>query len=411
MIDMISMQRIFAILALSAANVFVTSAATAATLDRDYKFGDEAGENAVNGGPVTTTFDSFGQPGAGELVDLTAVNSPTYVAITGRPDGVGGRGIQFNAAQMEYLHGFNLGFPQDSFSAATHTTQTGGSLDYQGIGNRGLQFWVRPASTAVQTLVMDTNRHGVRINENGNFSMRYNGVDFESTQTVVPDTWYHVEVVRPAGAANGSRMFINGVAVAAAPGGYDNDWADLVVGANTAGDDNGIHATIPSPVGFTGGTAEFFSGVIDDLQLFVIGSSTSATPVNYGGFSLATDNQFVASPVTGIKGAAGDVNNDGSLTQADKDAFIAGWMDRRLINGIQIGDLVSRGQGDLNLDGITDIQDLLLLQNALPAAGLGAITAADLQATVPEPASVMLLLFASFALPHRNRNCKLQNAN
>jgi hypothetical protein len=391
----------FAVSVITAAAAALTiSAASAATLDRDYKFGDEAGEGAVNGGPVTTTFDSAGQPGSGQLVDLTAVNSPTYVAITGRPDNVGGRGIQFNAVQMEYLHGFNLGFPEDSFSAASHHTPSGGSLDYLGIGDRGLQVWVRPASTAVQTVVMDTNQHGVRINSNGRFSMRYAGVDYESTQSVMPETWYHVEVVRPAGAANGARMYINGVAVAAAPGGYNDDWADLTVGTNTAGDDQ------LSP-GFTGGTEEFFSGIIDDLKMFVIGTSTSATPVDYGGFNLAVDNQFVASTVTGIKGVAGDVNNDGTLNQADKDAFIAGWLDRRLVNGIQIGDMLSRGGGDLNLDGITDIHDLLVLQNALPAAGLSAITAAELSAAVPEPATALLLLTAVvFALPSRNRNRK-----
>jgi hypothetical protein len=323
-----------------------------------------------------------------------AVNTPTFVSIAGRPDGGGGLGIQFNAAQMEYLHGFNLGFPEDSFSAATHHTPAGGALDYQGISNRGLQFWVRPTSTAVQTLVMDTNRHGVRINANGRFSMRYNGVDFESTQAVTPNTWYHVEVVRPAGAANGSRMFINGVAVAAAPGGYDDDWADLTVGANTAGDDQ------PSP-GFTGGTAEFFSGTVDELKMFVIGTSTATTPTSYGGFSLATDNDFVASPVTGIKNVAGDVTNDGLLNQADKDAFIAGWMDRRIVGGFQIGDMMSRGQGDLNLDGVTDIHDLLVFQNALSGAGIGTITAADLQGAVPEPATFLLMMTTLMFLPRR----------
>jgi hypothetical protein len=216
--------------------------------------------------------------------------------------------------------------------------------------------------------------------------MRYNGIDFESTTTVVPNTWYHVEVVRPDGAANGSRMFVNGVAVAAAPGGYDDDWADLTVGANTAGDDQ------VSP-GFTGGTSEFFSGIVDDLKMFVIGTSTSGTPVNYGGFSLAVDNAYVASTVTGIKGVAGDVTNDGLLSQADTNAFIAGWMDRRIINGFQIGDMVSRGQGDLNLDGITNIQDLLLLQNALSGAGMSPITSNDLLG-VPEPASAALILWA-----------------
>ncbi|MGD9635293.1 MAG: LamG-like jellyroll fold domain-containing protein [Pirellulales bacterium] len=364
----------------------------AATLDRDYRLGDDAAEGAVTGGAVTTTFDGAGQLGQGQLVDLTAVNTPTYVAISGRPDGVGGRGIQFNAAQSEYLHGFSLGFPEDSFSAATHTTISGGNLDYLGIGNRGFQFWARPSATTAQTLVMDTNQHGVRINANGRFSMRYAGLDFEdTTQTVSPNTWYHIEVVRPEGAAAGARMYVNGIAVAAAPGGYDDEWSDLVVGANTAGDDGGNHTEIPSPVGFTGGTTEFYSGIIDDLKMFVIGTSTSTSPTNYGSFNLATDNQFVASPITGIKGVAGDVTNDGVLNPADKTAFINGWMDRRLVNGFLIGDMFTRSQGDLNLDGITNIQDLLLMQNALSGAGLAAIAASDLVA-VPEPTAVTLLL-------------------
>jgi hypothetical protein len=360
--------------------------------------GDDPAEGASPGGSVSNTFDSVGQPGQGQLVDLTAVSQPTYVTITGRPDGGnGGLGIQFNAAQMEYLHGFNLGFPEESFSAVMHHTPNGGALDYQGISDRGFQFWVRPTSTAVQTLVMDTNQHGVRINANGRFSMRYAGSDHESTLAVTPDTWYHVEVVRPAGAANGSRMYVNGVAVAAAPGDYPkNDWADLTVGTNTAGDDQ------LSP-GFTGGTAEFFSGIVDELKMFVVGTTTSTTPVNYGTFNLAVDNDFVASPVSGLKGVAGDVTNDGVLNQADKDAFIGGWMDRRIVGGFQIGDMASRAQGDLNLDGITNIQDLLLFQNALSGAGLGAINPADLQGGVPEPSTLLLMMTALMALPRRRR--------
>ena len=370
----------------------IAAAASAATLDRHYKMGDDPAEGASPGGSVSSTFDSVGQPGQGQLVDLMAVSQPTYVTIAGRPDGGnGGLGIQFNAAQMEYLHGFNLGFPEESFSAVMHHTPNGGALDYQGISDRGFQFWVRPTSTAVQTLVMDTNQHGVRINANGRFSMRYAGSDYESTQAVTPNTWYHVEVVRPAGAANGSRMYINGVAVAAAPGGYNDDWADLTVGTNTAGDDQ------PSP-GFTGGTAEFFSGIVDELKMFVIGTSTSTTPVNYGTFNLAVDNDFVASPVSGIKGVAGDVTNDSVLNQADKDAFIGGWMDRRIVGGFQIGDMASRAQGDLNLDGITNIQDLLLFQNALSGAGLGAINPADLQGGVPEPSTGLLVMLSAATL-------------
>jgi hypothetical protein len=378
----------------------MSAVSIAATLDRDYQMGDDGAEGAVTGNPVSTTFDSAGAFGQGQLVDLSAVNSPVYATISGRPDGVGGRGIQFDASQSQYLHGFNLGFPQESFSAATHTTISGGSLDYLGISNRGFQFWVRPTSTTVQTMVMDTNRHGARISSSGKFSMRYNGLDFDSTLSVAPNTWYHVEVVRPNGATNGARMYVNGVAVAAAPGGYDDDWADLVVGANTAGDDGGTH-TPPSSVGFTGGTAEFFTGIVDDLKMFVSGTSTSGT--NYGTFNLATDNQYVASTITGIKGTAGDVTNDGFLNQADKDAFVAGWMSRHLVNGIQIGDMLSRGQGDLNLDGITNIQDLLIMQNALSGAGVGTITADELLG-VPEPATITLLVTMMIAsVPGRLR--------
>ena len=195
-------------------------------------------------------------------------------------------------------------------------------------------------------------------------------------------------------------MYINGVAVAVAAGGYDDDWADLVVGANTAGDDGGSHPNIPSPVGFTGGTAEFYSGIVDDLKMFVLGTSTSASPVNYGTFNFPTDNAFAASPISGLKGIAGDVTNNGVFDAADKTAFIAGWMQKHLVNGVQIGDMASHAQGDLNLDGITNIQDLLLMQNALTGAGMGTITAADLSG-VPEPSTFVLMLLAMMAMPRR----------
>jgi hypothetical protein len=373
----------------------VTSFASASTLDRVYLLGN-GDPGAANHGAVTVTLDSQGELGMGELVDLTAVNTPTYRTINGRPDGGGGLGIEFNAAQQEYLHGFSLGFPQDSFSASTHTTLTGGSLNYTGISDRGFQFWARPSATTAQTLVMDTNRHGVRINSSGNYSMRYNGVDYDSGVLVTAGQWSHIMVVRPAGAANGSRMYINGVARVVAPGGYGNDWADLTIGASTAGDDGGVvHDEIPDPVGFMLGTPpEFYSGIIDDLEMFVMGVTPPPDDINYGNLNLVVENDFIASPVSGLSGLPGDVTNNNQFNQADKTAFIAGWMDRRMVDGFQVGDMVSLGQGDLNLDGITDIKDLLLIQGALSGAGLGTITAAEL-AGVPEPSAALLAIVAA----------------
>jgi hypothetical protein len=379
-----SRRQILTILILIAATMATASTASAnGTLIRWHKMGEE--EGGVNNGAVTTTLDSpvpdiNGMPDIQPL-DLNATNTPTYRTITGRPDGGSGIGIEFAAAQQESLSGLSLNWPQES---ALSDSQ-GGLYDLAGIADRGFQFWVRPTSTAVQSLVMDTNQHGVRIDSNGKFSMRYANQDYESTVTVVPNTWYHIEVVRPNGAASGSRMYINGsaVVVGGTTGDYASDQAtNMTVGSNTAGD------------------GEFFSGIIDDLRMFVLGTTDNG--LNYGSFNFASDNAYAASTVSGIKGVAGDVTNNGVLDAADKTAFIAGWMSRRLVNGVQIGDMTSRSQGDLNLDGITNIKDLLLLQNALSGAGIGTITPDELVG-VPEPATAMLLILATLPLACRRR--------
>jgi trimeric autotransporter adhesin len=383
--------------------LFAAERANATTLDRNYRMGDDAGEAGsnggvapANGGSVTVlTRDSQGVAGQAQLIHLQQVNTPTWRTITGRPDGVGGFGVEFNAAQQEYFHGSNLNDPGASVSHVL----PGATLNYFGIVDRGLQFWARPTSTAVQTLVMDSNQHGARIDA-GKFSMRYANQDFASNVTVVPNTWYHIEVVRPNTFTNGSRMYVNGVAVAAvAPLGYNDDSSHLTVGANTAGDNTT----------FTGGTAEFYSGIIDDLKLFVIGSAAACVATcepdrpaaNYGSFNFATDNDYADFILTGVPG---DLNHSGSLTQADKDAFIAGWMNKKVINGVQIGDLETFGNGDLNFDGITNIFDLAAMQGALAGAGMGGITEAELLgATVPEPTSLVIVLSTALIMSSATR--------
>ena len=340
------------------------------TLIRWHKMGEE--EGGTNGSSVFGTLDSPVDAGDFQPLDLSATNTPTYRTISGRPDGSGGIGIEFNAAQQESLSGLALNWPEQS---ALSDTQ-GGLYDLVGIDDRGLQFWVRPTSTATQSLVMDTNQHGVRINSAGRFSMRFASLDFASTLAVVPNTWYHIEVVRPDGLASRSRMYVNGVAVAVSS---EIDYAadittNLTVGSNTAG--NG----------------EFFSGIIDELTMSVYGTSTGSTA--YGSYNFASENAFADFTLTGVPG---DINHSGTLTDADKTAFIAGWMSRKVVNGLQIGDLQTFGQGDLNLDGITNIFDLAMMQDALSGAGIGAITAADLAGSVPEPSTGMLILLAAAA--------------
>jgi hypothetical protein len=370
--------------------------ADATTLDKYFRMGDDASEAALNGAPISNggavnvgSRDSQGVAGQGQLEHLGQTNTPTYRSITGRPDLVGGFGIEFNGAQSEYMRADSLNNPANS-TAFLHPNAT---LNYNGINDRGLQFWARPTSTAVQSLVMDSNQHGVRI-DGGVFSMQYNNTPYPTTVSVVPNRWYHIEVVRPS-LSQGSRMYIDGVAVAIASGDYDLlDTADLVVGSNTGG----------TVLSFTGGTAEYYSGIIDDLQLFVIGqaplcdcpgNNPNRPAADWGSFNFTTDNAYADFKLTGVPG---DLNHSGLLTQADKDLFIAGWMSKKVINGVQIGDLETFEDGDLNFDGITNIFDLALMQAALAGAGMGGITEADLLgATVPEPASLVLLFSAVLA--------------
>jgi hypothetical protein len=363
-------RRIFAALSITVLSaVVVTGAHATGTLIRWHKMGEA--EGGTNNAPVSIAADSPVDGNDFQPLDLTAVNSPVYRTISGRPDGGGGIGIEFNSAASQYLTGEALNWPEDSPLSDVNS----GLYDLQGIDDRGFQFWARPTSTAAQSLVMDTDRHGVRINSAGKFSMRFANVDYDSTIAAVANTWYHIELVRPAGIDSRSRLYINGVAAAvSAPVDYPSDHVTpMTVGASTAGN------------------AEFFKGIIDDLRMYVYGTTTSDAQINYGTYNFATDNAFAASPITGLKGVPGDVNNSGSLTQADKDAFIAGWMQKNIVGGVQIGDLLSYSKGDLNLDGITNIQDLLLMQNALTGAGIATITAGEL-AGVPEPASAFLVI-------------------
>ena len=92
-------------------------------------------------------------------------------------------------------------------------------------------------------------------------------------------------------------------------------------------------------------------------------NNTSDGGQDYGGFDVAVDNEFIALNLGGI--APDDVNGDGTIfgngtgpaTSDDVTEFVEGWLNQKVINGIQIGDLSTRRQGDLNFDGITNLAD------------------------------------------------------
>ena len=182
-------------------------------------------------------------------------------------------------------------------------------------------------SAAAQTVVMDTNQHGVRISAAGNWSMRYANSRRRfgrcgSDQPVVARyggaSLWHRDTV-----AVGSMWTASPWQRPGAITGDDN--ASLVFGSNTSMDVEG---------NFVGGTEEFFSGVMDNLEMFVLGTSTGANPEDFGTFDPETDNEYVAGAMAGVPD--GDVDMDGALDPvADVDAFVAGWLNANLVNGIR----------------------------------------------------------------------------
>ena len=366
--------------------------------DRYYQFGDDSEENGSPGSLVGVnvagsfvTFDSIGMSMAGDFNDLEVIGNPVYANTASMPFG-GGVGIAFDGS--DYLVGESLNWPEVARSSIGYvdddTNPLPGPCNYNGIVNRAFQFWVRPNASGLnnasaQSLVMDSNQHGVLISENDTWVLRYGNEDVDSGISVSSD-WHHVQVARPfgpGGATGGARLWVDGVAVAAAGGDYASSRVDLVVGANTANDENG---------NFTGGTSDFFVGEMDRLFFTVHGDNSGdlgpPPGQDYGAFDFSTQNDFATANISLV---AGDLNNDGSFDGADRQAFIDGWMDENLINGLRAGDITTIANGDINFDGITNLADLVLFQRELSAGGLEPIDPGEL---IPEPASLGLLFAA-----------------
>jgi hypothetical protein len=167
------------------------------------------------------------------------------------------------------------------------------------------------------------------------------------------------------------------------------------------------------------------AGVVTDVLPGLIYPGQSATWAVFGNVAALADMSVYRDEITGIINShrgysvMGDVNLDGSIWDgagdpaADPDiaAFLDGWM--AYDYGTGQGDIASWQQGDMNLDGTTDVDDFLLLREALNSVGSGSIVSSPGTgtATVPESTSAVLgLLGAALAigrLRRRRRSCAL----
>ena len=400
----------------------IGSSSQATEFDRTYKLGEETGENGAIGDIVganntlvagatldtNSPFVDLGGP------TLEGGGDPRYADVSDRPgETAGALGVVFDGTG-DFLAGRKFGNPETSRGAVgwdgtdngTGLADLPGAKNYTGLRNRGLQLWVKPNSAgsgSQQSVIADTNQFGVLISDAATPTWLLDTGDNTVDSEIAVDfnQWTHVSVVRQFGV--GTVLYLDGVAVTRASSAYDiEDTARLVLGSTTDGDE----------FTFSGGTGDYFNGIIDQVELFTWGESgegPGGEPAeDFGDFfyASATDNfginnGFASLPFAegGLSGVAGDVNNDNTLDNADVTAFAAGWQNSNFVdfaddtNSVApVGDLNSFAKGDLNFDGRTDISDAIILHQALIASGSGGLDFAALtNAPVPEPGSLFLV--------------------
>jgi hypothetical protein len=394
------------------AMLFASAVAHATTVDRNYTLGDDPFEGASLGSTVGlltggVTYDSAGTSGAGDLQDLSVVGEPTYVSVSDRPGAGATKGASFDGVDDYLWTPINLGIPSDAWDSNVFFPTTPFPHNYEGIRGQGIQFWAKPNSSLQnvrQDLVKNTGEHGVIITPANNWGL-VSDDDVNPTDSGVDvsfNQWTHLMMLsgfsdRVHGHSNsGGVLLVNGVAVAARNTAYEFLEDNLL----TVG---GHRPTQDDPL------TDPYRGVLDDVEIFLWGTTTTGG-VNYEPLNLGVDNEWIAQQLAGTDPA--DVNLDGVVSgngtgpaaSDDVSKLIQGYHSRRMVSGVQVGDWISRQQGDLNFDGIVDLADAFMLRQGLVAATGFVLDLNVLNgASVPEPSGLALAAVSVALLAARRR--------
>lgn len=382
------------------------------SLDRWYRMGDDPTEPAAPGQPAGTgatgglTYDSKGMSGQSNFQDLTPFGSPLYVDISADqpfPNStLDNRAISFDGT-TQYLYGHFLNIPEEADAS------TGQAENYAGITDRGYQMWFKPSATSMggeQSILDDADTHRTLIAANGNIGFEIRTTVQIGSTPATPGQWMHVAQVRPDGDFGGSFGWVNGRAVANQTGDYGSSILNLVIGADIESDGLGGEVITPQ-----------YEGLVSDVEMFVLGGG-------FGAYDYTTDNGYftdVFLPTTSGYGYSdanqdghndagwvkGDINFDGVLNSDDITSFVNGWLSTNAGTvvgaGPGLGDYVTLGLGDLDLDGDTDVDDWVAMR-ATGVSLVGSQGLLDSLGLVPEPGRLSIMLLAALAsFTHRWR--------
>lgn len=390
--------------------VTASTATAAVTIDRSYRLGDDSAEGANvgivvgSGNGFGSTFDSAGSSGAGDLQDLNVEGGPTYVSVSDRPGAGSTRGASFDGVDDYLWTPVHLSVPSDVWDSTALFPSTPFPHNYEGIRGQMMQLWAKPngaQQNVRQEIINNTGEHGVVITDDNRWGLLSDAEPvINSGVAVTFNQWSHVQMIsgfsdRVNGRSNvGGVLLVNGVAVAARNDAVEFSAAQLLtIGGSRVTQD--LSMTNP------------FRGVIDDVKISVWGTS-STNGTNYGTFNLAADNEWIATQLAGKPLA--DVNLDGIVSgngagpaaTDDITKMLQGWGTKKLVNGIQFGDWITRQQGDLNFDGEVDLHDAFMLRQAFKGLGLD-FNMSLFTAAVPEPNAAMLAAIGLLAIGRRRR--------
>ena len=411
--------------------------ASATTNDRLYSFGDPGttdptfGASVGEGSPMGFFYNSATITGDDASVDSLSgsyqdliVNGTTYTSAATRPGAASDSwAANFNGS-ASLATPYSLNAPAQFWDNLTFFASGEFPYNYEGIYSHGIATWVKPNVAALsagnrQDLVIDTTENGIYITDAGTWGLQFDGggdSGVSVASTLDSNGWAHVMQLgglldlEGGSSAYQGALYVNGIAVMVTSTGqaYDQNSDALSVGSNQAEDGN------------------FYTGAMDDLAIFLWGDNSdqlgadeavggtngigglNADGRDWGSFSLLEDNEYIQLQLDGLGIStlkAGDVDLDGVVDLDDITAFQGYWGQINEVNNIVIGDWGTRQQGDLNLDGKTDIYDAILLRQELGSAGFAGLSLGSIVGggtAVPEPTSaVALLLLAGLGLVGR----------